>query len=132
MNSHDTSVPRMVLAGDPDSPAAQFVAAMNAGGSTAHLYEEDAVLVPVPGHPVTGQARLAANRHLQSFGLPIEARPRHAYVAGDIALLIVDWSMRGTARDGSEVDLSGTATDVVRRGADGRWRYVIDNPHGSA
>jgi ketosteroid isomerase-like protein len=54
------------------------------------------------------------------------------YVAGDIALLIVDWSMRGTARDGSAVDMGGTATDVVRRGADGRWRYVIDNPHGTA
>ncbi|MFF4615364.1 Cif family virulence factor [Nonomuraea jabiensis] len=74
----------------------------------------------MPGHPVAGPARLAANQHLQSFGLPIEARPRHAYVAGDIALLIVDWSMRGTA------------TDVVRRGPDGRWHYVIDNPHGTA
>ncbi|MFC5826294.1 YybH family protein [Nonomuraea insulae] len=134
MSSHDIPQPRVILAGDPGSPAARFVAAMNTGDPTAldHVYEDDAVLVPVPGHPVTGQDRVAANRHLQSFGLPIETRPRHAYVAGDIALLIVDWSMRGTARDGSEIDLSGTATDVVRRGPDGRWRYVIDNPHGTA
>ncbi|MEW1847922.1 nuclear transport factor 2 family protein, partial [Nonomuraea angiospora] len=120
--------------GAPDGPAAGFVAAMNAGDPQAidHVYEDGAVLVPVPGHPVTGPARLAANQHLQSFGLPIEARPRHSYVAGDIALLIVDWSMRGTARDGTEIDMSGTATDVVRRGPDGRWRYVIDNPHGTA
>ncbi|GAA4937480.1 hypothetical protein GCM10023334_047440 [Nonomuraea thailandensis] len=82
----------------------------------------------MPGHPVTGPARPAADRHLQSFGLPVEARPPHAYVAGDLALLIVDRSMRGTARDGNEVDLSGTASDVVRRGADERWRHVIDNP----
>ncbi|GAA3693739.1 hypothetical protein GCM10022224_069010 [Nonomuraea antimicrobica] len=96
----------MILTGDPDSAAALFVAAMNTGDPRAldHAYEDAAVLVPVPGHPVTGQARLAANRHLQSFGLPIEARPRHAYVAGDIALLIVDWSTRGT-----EIDMSGTA-----------------------
>ncbi|MEW1845977.1 hypothetical protein AB0392_49185 [Nonomuraea angiospora] len=53
-------------------------------------------------------------------------------MAGNIALLIVDRSMRGTARDGSELDMSGTATDVVRRGPDGQWRYVIDNPHGTA
>lgn len=99
---------------------------MNAGDLQAidHVYEDGAVLVPVPGHPVAGPARLAANQHLQSFGLPIEARPRHAYVAGDIALLIVDRSMRGTARDGTEIDMSGT--DVVRRGPDGRWRYVIE------
>ncbi|MEU6717938.1 SgcJ/EcaC family oxidoreductase [Nonomuraea sp. NPDC046802] len=134
MNSHDISQSHMVLAGDPDSPAARFVAAMNAGDSQAldHIYEDDGILVPVPGHPVSGPARLAANQHMQSFGLPIEARPRHVYVAGDIALLIVDWSMRGTARDGTEIDMSGTATDVVRRGADGQWRYVIDNPHGTA
>ncbi|MEU6786258.1 nuclear transport factor 2 family protein [Nonomuraea angiospora] len=134
MNSHDTSRPRVVLSGDADSPAARFVAAMNSGDPQAldHVYEDDAVLVPVPGHPVTGPGRLAANRHLQSFGLPIEARPKHVYVSGDIALLIVDWSMRGTAPDGTEIDMSGTATDVVRRGPDGQWRYVIDNPHGTA
>ncbi|MFG1709606.1 YybH family protein [Nonomuraea sp. M3C6] len=134
MNSHDTSESRVVLAGDPDSPAARFVVAMNAGDPQAvdHVYEDDGILVPVPGYPVTGPARLAANQHLQSLGLPIEARPRHVYVAGDIALLIVDWSIRGTARDGSAVDMSGTATDVVRRGQNGQWRYVIDNPHGTA
>ncbi|GAA3595520.1 hypothetical protein GCM10022419_093520 [Nonomuraea rosea] len=134
MNSHDTSGPRKVPVGDPDSPASRFVAAMNAGDAQAldRLYEDDGVLVPVPGHPVTGPARLAANQHLQSLGLPMRARPRHVYVSGDIALLIVDWSISGTARDGSAVDMSGTATDVVRRGADGRWRYVIDNPHGTA
>ncbi|SEH01265.1 conserved hypothetical protein [Nonomuraea solani] len=133
MNSHDISQSRTVLAGDPDGPAARFVAAMNSGDSRSieHIYEDDAVLVPVPGHPVTGPARIAANRHMQSFGLPIKARPRHVYVSGDIALLIVDWSMRGTATDGTEIDMSGTATDVARRGADGQWRYVIDNPHGT-
>ncbi|RSM95830.1 DUF4440 domain-containing protein [Nonomuraea sp. WAC 01424] len=134
MSSHDNSQPQMLLAGDPGGPVARYTAAMNAGDPHAldQVYEDGAVLVPVPGHPVTGPARLAANQHLQSFGLPIEARTRHAYVAGDIALLIVDWSMRGTAGDGSEIDMSGTATHVVRRGPDGRWRYVIDNPHGTA
>ncbi|TDC06920.1 DUF4440 domain-containing protein [Nonomuraea longispora] len=134
MDTHDTSRPHVVLAGDPAGAAARFVAAMNTHDPAAldHVYEDDAVLVPVPGHPVAGAGLLAANEHLRSFGLPIEACPRHVYVAGDIALLIVDWSMRGTARDGSQIDLSGTATDVVRCGPDGRWRYVIDNPHGTA
>jgi ketosteroid isomerase-like protein len=45
-------------------------------------------------------------------------------VAGDIALLIVGWSIAG-------LDAQGTATDVARRGPDGRWRYVIDNPYGT-
>ncbi|MFJ3969784.1 hypothetical protein ACIPYR_16745 [Streptomyces parvus] len=27
--------------------------------------------------------------------------------------------------------IAGTATDVARRGPDGLWRYVVDNPFGT-
>ncbi|MBV9547223.1 MAG: hypothetical protein JOY61_22870 [Chloroflexi bacterium] len=30
--------------------------------------------------------------------------------------------------DGSGVDLGGNTTEVIRRQADGTWRYVIDDP----
>ena len=59
---------------------------------------------------------------IPGLGLPITVRPRRVEVAGDLALLIVDWTVGE--------DISGTATDVARRGADGCWRYVIDNPFG--
>ncbi|MFI6536451.1 YybH family protein [Nonomuraea sp. NPDC050547] len=112
--------------------AAAFAAAFNAGDAQAldRLYAEEGILLPAPGQPVTGTQRAAANRKLLSFGLPITIGLRHAYVAGDIALLIADWSICGTGCDGDRIDLRGTATDVARRGADGRWRYVIDNPLG--
>ncbi|MFI7698427.1 hypothetical protein [Nonomuraea sp. NPDC049480] len=42
----------------------------------------------------------------------------------------MDWVIRGTDGDGQPVHIEGTATDVARRGEDGRWRYVIDNPFG--
>ncbi|MER5497900.1 hypothetical protein ABT096_11935 [Streptomyces sp. NPDC002561] len=58
--------------------------------------------------------------------------PRHTYVVGDLALLIVDFVIAGTAAHGGEVRVEGTATDVARRGADGYWRYAIDNPFGAA
>lgn len=96
-------------------------------GSAEHLdqlYEPDGVLVPRPGYSVTGADRLAAHQHLLGFGGSMRARTRHAYVAGDIGLLIVDWTIEGGA-----VRMEGTATDVVRRGPDGGWRYLIDNPH---
>src|SRR3954471_21267475 len=89
------------------------------------LYEPDAVLVPRPGNPMTGPARVAAHRHLLGFSTSIEATTRHVYVAGDIALLVVDWAIR-------PIGVHGTAADVVRRGADGGWRYLIDNPYGTA
>jgi ketosteroid isomerase-like protein len=62
----------------------------------------------------------------------MRARIRRVYVAGDVALLLVDWSITGTSRQGYPIDLRGTATDVASRGPDGHWRYVIDNPFGIA
>nr|WP_186319266.1 DUF4440 domain-containing protein [Streptomyces sp. SAJ15] len=111
-----------------------FAAAFNSGSpeELARVYADGAVFVPRPGESVTGPELRAANAEFQALGLPISVRPRHTYVADDIALLIVDWVIDGHRPDGEHVRLEGTATDVARRGPDGRWRYVIDNPFGTA
>jgi len=49
-----------------------------------------------------------------------------------IAQIVVDWSIDGTGPDGKHVHVEGTASDVARRGTDGRWRYLIDNRLGTA
>lgn len=132
---HDTIRPEQLLAA--------FLAAFNAGDSRAikRIYEDGAVLALRPGQPVTGPGLLAAHEHLLRLGLPMSAELRHTYVAGDIALLIVDWRIEGNPikgnpiegkADGRDVHFAGTATDVARRGADGRWRYLIDNPFGTS
>lgn len=129
IDSHESS-----LTDDPARHPAVFAAAFNSGDPAAveAVYEDPGVLVPEPGRPVVGADRAAANARFQGLGLPVDVRPRHVYVADDIALLIVDWSIRGRGPDGSDVDICGTATDVARRGVDGKWRYVIDNPFGTA
>ena len=96
------------------------------------MYEPDAVFVAEPGNPVTGPNRAAANARFLALGLPLQVQLRHVYTAGDIALLIVDWTIEGTGPEGVPIHIAGTATDVARRGADGTWRYVIDNPFGVA
>ena len=108
---------------DISQVSADFVAAFNSRDLDAlqGLYAADAVLVPVPGQPTSGGGILQATEYLISLGSPMQAEVRRAYVAGDLGLLVVDWKVG---------ELSGTATDVVRREGDGLWRYVIDNPHG--
>nr|CTQ89704.1 conserved hypothetical protein [Kibdelosporangium sp. MJ126-NF4] len=108
--------------------------AFNRGDAAAidEMFEEHGVLVPAPGQAMAGDARRAAQQHLLGFGLPMKATTRQIYVAGDIALILVDWSIQGTTPNGDEVDMKGTSTDIARRGADGTWRYVIDNPFGTA
>ncbi|MFF0380183.1 YybH family protein [Actinoplanes missouriensis] len=119
---------------DVHGHVAAYTAAFATGSGAAVdlFYERDAILVPQPGTALTGTAeRLAAYEHLLGFGVPMVAETRHLHVTGDIALSVVEWSMRGTARQGYPLDLSGVSADVLRRGSDGRWRYLINNPFGT-
>ncbi|MFC0601269.1 YybH family protein [Streptomyces palmae] len=122
------------LADRPEEVPAVFAARFNSGDpvALAQVYEDAAVLVPRPGTPVSGPDLHAANGRLQKLGIPIVVRPRQVYRNGDLALLIVDWVIDGTDPEGRVVHVEGTATDVARRGPDGRWRYAIDNPFGTA
>lgn len=109
-------------------------AAFNTGDPDAveRVYELTGLLIPAPGHVTTGAARREANAHLVTLGVPMTVSPRQVYVHDDIALLIVDWAITGITTAGEHIDVRGTATDVARRGTDGCWRYIIDNPFGSA
>lgn len=110
-----------------------FAERFNSGDTdaVAALYEAGAVFVPPAGDVAASPEDIAReNAAFMALGLPIAVRPRHTYVAGDIALLVVDWEIHGAAADGTDVHIEGTATDVARRGPDGHWRYVIDRPVG--
>lgn len=48
----------------------------------------------------------------------------------DIAVLYNDWYATGTDRDGKHVELTGHASEIVRRQRDGTWRFVVDDPDG--
>jgi ketosteroid isomerase-like protein len=49
----------------------------------------------------------------------------------DLALVVGEWSFSGTAPDGEPMTLAAKNADVLRRQADGSWRFVIDNPWGT-
>lgn len=108
----------------------KFFAAKDADGLIT-LYEPDAAFQPQPGVIVTGHAAIK-----EAFGgfLALDAEfqmePAKVIEAGDLALLISKWTMKGTDPNGEPVDLSGQTSDVVRRQPDGSWLFVIDNPYG--
>ncbi|WP_308314974.1 DUF4440 domain-containing protein [Streptomyces sp. C10-9-1] len=118
---------------DPAELPGVFARAFNSGDLAAvdRLFAPGAVFVTEPGTAVTGEGRRAANAAFLALGVPIALTLRHTYVCDDTALLIGDYVISGTGRDGTAVHLEGSATDVARRGPDGRWRYLIDNPSGT-
>jgi uncharacterized protein (TIGR02246 family) len=95
------------------------------------LYEPDAAFIPEPGRVVAGRA--AIREALSDF---LALRPtiagtiRKQITAGDTALVVNDWSLRGTAPDGGEVTMAATSADVLRRRNDGSWAILIDDPWG--
>jgi uncharacterized protein (TIGR02246 family) len=129
-----TNTETVEFATEPDQLPALFMRAYNAGDidAVSRLYEPDAAIVPAPGHLVAGADRVAAMADfLTNTPIPITITVREVYVCGDLALLLGDHVMEGTGPDGNHMRVTGTATDVLRRGADGHWRYVIDNPWGT-
>jgi ketosteroid isomerase-like protein len=97
------------------------------------LFDPKAVFVDNDGRPIAGRAEIAARLERDvMLGLPVKTIVRHVFAGDEIAQLVVDWSIDGTGPDGKDVHLGGTACDVVRRGADGFWRFIIDNNQGTA
>ena len=97
------------------------------------LYEAEAAFVPQPGQVVNGLAAIAAA--LDGFLVlkpTLDIQVGQVIQAGDIALLRSTWTLTGTDPDGKPLSMGATATDVVRRQADGTWRYVIDQPWGAS
>ena len=120
---------------EPEGMAAALLERFNSGkvGAMMSLYAPEAVFVAKDGRTITDHTEIAAELERDlSLGLPLEAKARHVFVAGDIAQIVLDWSIDGAGPDGEHVHLGGSASDIVRRGADGLWRYVIDNNLGTA
>lgn len=119
----------------PEQAHELFVEYFNAAeiDALASLYEPNATLVPFPGEPVSGHA--AVREALSGF-LALKGRMRlkvdKIFRADDVALIFSSWSLIRTGHDGKPLELTGQTSDVLRRQADGTWRFVIDNPLGAA
>jgi uncharacterized protein (TIGR02246 family) len=113
----------------------RFAAALNAGDLDAlmQLYEADASLMPTPGVIARGSA--AIREALAGF---LAMRPRMSAEArtlaqsGDIALVTAKWQLEVDGPDGKRATMAGQSIEVVRRQADGSYRFVVDFPFGVA
>ena len=118
----------------PERVLKSIVEGINTGNLDAlmSLYEPEAAFAQQPGqlaHGVGGvRESLAAFIAMKGT---LDLKVTRVLEAGGLALVAGAWSFTGTAPDGTPVTLSGRNADVLRRQADGSWRFVIDNPWGT-
>jgi len=96
------------------------------------LYEPEAAFAAQPGslaHGVDG-VRQSITAFLSMKG-KLDLKVTRVLEAGGLAFVAGAWSFAGTGPDGAPVTLTGRNGDVLRRQADGSWRFVIDNPWGT-
>jgi ketosteroid isomerase-like protein len=92
------------------------------------LYENNAVFADFDGE-VTGLAEVrSAHQKFLDAGLVLTLEDSVVFEAGDIAL--VHWSW--TVSHGNGTSTEGVSAEVLRRQADGSWKFIIDNSDGSA
>jgi ketosteroid isomerase-like protein len=97
--------------------------------SLMELYEPAAIFSPAPEVTHRGLSEIrAALAQMLALSPVMETRVVGVHEADNIALVFVEWSLRGTAPDGSVVAQGGKSADVLRRQADGQWRVLIDHP----
>ena len=118
----------------PEEVLRSFVECINTGNIDylMTLYEPEACFTPQPGQVVQGHQSI--RQSLQGFidvKGRLESRVKRVLQAGDLALVISEWSFKGTGTDGNPVNLASIATDVLHQQSDGTWRVVIDNPWGT-
>jgi uncharacterized protein (TIGR02246 family) len=124
----------MMAAQRPEDVHRLFEEAFNAADLDAlvALFEPEAVTFDSQGQLAEGSQ--AIGEALQSFlewKPQIKLETKSAIQVGDLALLRGEWQMKGTNPDGEPIEIGHKSSEVVRRQADGTWRFVIDHPFGA-
>ena len=119
----------------PEDIDRMFEKELNAGNvdGLLALYESSATFTVEPGKVVSGTAaiREALNGFL-ALKPVITLRPKVLGNSGDVALISSSWELKGTGPDGKPMELTGSSAEVVRKQADGTWKFVVDSPWGLA
>src|SRR5262245_63778004 len=118
----------------PEEVLRSVTECINSGNldSLMMLYETDACFAFQPGQFIKGRegVRQSVQGFIDMKG-KLESKVKRVLRAAVLALVISEWSFKGTGPEGSPVNVASVATDVLRQQPNGTWRVIIDNPWGT-
>jgi ketosteroid isomerase-like protein len=125
----DLTLADIVVPEDSEAQNDLFMRAFNSGDGELfdRLYRDDAIS-NLSGAPLTGAARTAFIKEFLATGPALTSTVQHAYTTDQTTLIIVRYSIDMNGPDGEPIHIDGTCTDVLVRGADGRWIMAVDRP----
>jgi ketosteroid isomerase-like protein len=129
------SIATTVSHATPEQVLASIVTGINSGDldSLMPLYEDEAAFATEPGTLAPGETGIrGALAGFISMNGTLDLEVTRVLEADDLALVVGVWSFEGTGPDGEPLRLEANNADVLRRQPDGSWRFVIDNPWGTA
>jgi uncharacterized protein (TIGR02246 family) len=118
----------------PNEVLDSVVEGINSGelDSLMTLYETNACFATEPGQIAKSPESIRqCLRNFVDLKGKLDLKVKRVLQASDIALVITEWSYKGTGPDGNPVNMAAKSADVLRQQADGTWRFVIDNPWGT-
>lgn len=97
------------------------------------LYVSDVAYINPDGKNLSGNSAVRDDfRGLFALKPRIDIQDRRHVVYQDTALTTNHWKLTLTNSDGAQQDLTGGGIEVVRKQADGGWRFIIDDASRSA
>ena len=109
---------------------ARLADAFNTGdvNTVLSMYEETAILVPEPGKPVSGRAKLEeAVKGILAIKGKMEIKTVYCLQAGNVAVGRSEWSIT----DNGEVKISAKGSELMKQKSDGTWTIAVDHAFGA-
>ncbi|MFT3725326.1 MAG: SgcJ/EcaC family oxidoreductase [Hyphomonadaceae bacterium] len=119
-------------ASSPEETAGLFIARFNANDALgfAQLYTEDAIFTYDGQEKAVGRKQIeGAIAGFMMAGLKMRGQNVSLYMVGDIALTRFKWELFD---DTGATVATNVSTEVQKRGADGLWRFIIDDSGGGS
>ena len=112
----------------------RLVTAVNACDleSAVALFEPGASFVIKPGLVVNGTRGIRqALEGFMALKPTLTIDSQQVVQAGDVAQYCARWNLRGIDPLGTDMQLGGRSSSILRQQADGRWLFLVDNPWGT-